>query len=377
MTIEYLYIHVPFCKTKCHYCDFYSTTDITLQKEWYNAIIKHFEYYKKKYSINHLKTIYIGGGSPSSLNHALLATMVHYLEKYITPDTEFSIELNPYDLLPNLFEILLDSPITRISLGIESLNDAVRNAVNRRGTGKEIKSILKKLKQYNKFILSIDMMYGLPLQTSKIIHDDIQEILELKPDHISYYELFLEDASLLAKQVEKGVVALPSIIDNENAWEIIQNSMSESGYERYEISNWALNGKYCRHNIQYWKMGSWIGLGPSAVSNLDFFNSYMRLTNTANLTAYIDDFMQPTVEQITGKTAVIEYCMMHLRKKKGFNCNDFFARFNPCYHTIPEWLYRQFPSYVYYDNEHIAVTDDGMDHLNAVIRELMKYMEQL
>lgn len=375
MIIEHLYIHVPFCKSKCTYCAFYSIVDATLQKAWCQAIIKQLEHFSHDYEINKLKTIYIGGGSPSSLEPEILSYVLDYFDKYCSPDTEFTIELNPADITVELIELLKTSLVNRVSVGIESFNNTVRNAVKRRGTCDAIKEAIKLLQHCSKFSIACDLMYSLPFQTADVVQEDIKTLLELHPDHISYYELVLEDSSELARELHNGIVSLPSLDENENSWEIILSNLRNAGYERYEISNWARNGKYCQHNINYWEMGSWLGIGPSAVSNIDYNSSYTRIAAVANLTTYIANTLDLSIEQISGKTAVIEYCMMQLRKKNGFLAADLYERFSHQFHCIPDWLCKHFPHYLNNKNNRITMSDTGLDHLNYIIVQLMQYLE--
>jgi len=375
MNINHLYIHVPFCKSKCSYCAFYSIVDSSLQNKWCSAIINQFNYFSTLYEITKLKTLYIGGGSPSALDPEILISILCYFNDFCASDTEFTIELNPADLSDELVHLLKDSSINRVSIGIESFNDTVRNAVKRRGTSSEILKAIKMLKHQTSFAIACDLMYGLPLQTKDIVQDDIKKLIEFHPDHISYYELTVEDISALARELNHKTVSLPAYDVNESSWEIILTSLFDAGYERYEVSNWAYQKNYCYHNINYWEMGSWLGLGPSAVSNIDGFGSYTRITTVSNIYAYLSNILDLSTDYIAGKTAVIEYCMMHLRKKNGFSTRDFYQRFSTQFHHIPEWLCNQFPLYLMNENNRITVHDTGLDHLNYIIVQLMNYLE--
>ncbi len=219
-------------------------------------------------------------------------------------------------------------------------------------------------------------MYGLPFQTASVVQEDIKALIELHPDHVSYYELTVEDTSELAHQMNNNLISLPSQDENECSWEIILSTLLDAGYERYEVSNWAHHGKYCSHNINYWEMGSWLGIGPSAVSNIDDHGSYTRIATVSNLNTYIANVLDSSSEHISGKTAVIEYCMMQLRKKNGFSTIDFYEWFPNQFHDIPKWLCKKFPAYLHNENNRITITDTGLDNLNYIILQLMHYLEQ-
>ena len=376
MNIEHLYIHVPFCKSRCTYCAFYSTIHTSLQNQWYTAINNQLKSFSAQYEIKKLKTVYIGGGSPSAVDSDVLLSILHCFDDFCSSDTEFTIELNPADISDELTRILKDTYVNRVSLGIESFNDTVRTAVKRRGKSSDVQKVIQLLQNSTKFSVACDLMYGLPFQTPEVVQDDIKTIVALHPDHISYYELILEDSSELAHQLHENVISLPSHDENDRSWEIILSTLLDAEYERYEVSNWAYNGKYCYHNINYWQMGSWLGIGPSAVSNIDKHGSYIRIATVSNLNAYINNVLACSSEFISGKNAVIEYCMMQLRKKNGFSTDDFYERFPDQFHEIPEWLCKQFPLYLTTANNHITSNNTGLDNLNYIIVKLMQHMEQ-
>ena len=317
-----LYVHVPFCASKCSYCDFYSLAGRADCRESYVAAIL-------RESLSYIglsfQTMYIGGGTPSVLGPDLLDRLIAGLRSNfdLTDTIEATIEANPDSATFELLQVAARNGITRLSLGVQSLSDAELNSVGRAHTAAQAVTAIKVAKNLGFKRLSADLIAGLPGQTWLSLTKSLETLLELGIDHLSLYCLSIEDGTPLARNIPDN---LPSDDAQVELFEKAGCLLAEHGFRHYEISNFARPGFECQHNLNYWRGGEYLGLGPAAASHIDG----RRFKNQENLEAYI---AEPTGQiegaetlDITDKAA--EEAMLRLRLlEEGLDADTLKVRF--------------------------------------------------
>lgn len=309
MFFSSLYVHVPFCIRKCKYCSFYSLPyDKNLEKLYIKAILKEMEIMR---DIPHLlKTIYIGGGTPSCLDiHNLEKLLVNLRKNFkTTHQIEFSIEINPKTVDMQKIDLMRDLGINRLSIGVQSFNDKELFFLGRIHNAEDaIKTVKLSLNKGFRNI-SIDLIYGIPSQTLKSWEETLNKAVNMDIRHISLYELSIEHNTQLAKELNSKKFSLLSEDEVANMYEFATDFLKDKGFKKYEISNFAKKGFQCRHNISYWIRKPYLGIGPSAHSFIDnkrFHNppdlfSYAR-TLLNGKGAWIDDYSVDKVEGLKEK----------------------------------------------------------------------------
>lgn len=325
-----LYIHIPFCCSKCKYCDFVSFVCPDKMPEYVDALIKEIEIYGKRTKDCVIKTIYLGGGTPSVLPLGFIKNIMNAIKTNFTilNNCEISIELNPNSVDENKLKEYKNCGINRISIGAQSVNDELLKVVGRAHTSLQFEMTLELVKEYFNNI-NVDVMIGLPNQTKKDVCK-ILEFLFLKDiTHISFYSLILEEGTPLFKMVQDGDVKLPSEDFVVELYDFGVKKMLKNNFLRYEVSNFAKSGWECKHNLRYWGMEEYLGLGVSAHS---FFEGN-RFFNVSSLEGYIksiaknklpiSDCEKPTTEQLKQETI-----MLGLRTREGIAIERFNKEFN-------------------------------------------------
>ena len=278
-----LYIHIPFCASRCIYCAFYSTTNVQLQDQYVDALCKEMDMRADRPTI---QTIYLGGGTPSQLSRANLQRLFSYIYKVysVSEDAEVTVECNPDDILKGMFEGL---PVNRVSMGAQTFSDDRLRFLHRRHTANEVDDAVEILRQDGIKNISLDLMFGFPNETMEEWTADIGHTLSLQPEHISAYGLMYEEGTALYRLLEQSKV---KEIDEElslKMYDELIDRLTSAGYEHYEISNFAKPGYRSRHNSSYWHNIPYIGIGASAHSydlatrswNVDDIRQYMASIN--------------------------------------------------------------------------------------------------
>jgi len=268
-----IYIHIPFCRSFCTYCDFYSEIackgrDSKVLESFTDELCAEIEARRDEIEASMgLNTLYIGGGTPSVLPLALLRRIVDTLG--YGPYREFTIEVNPDDICEKgteYIEGLISLGVTRISMGVQSLDDSILRWMNRRHDAAEAAKAFSLLRSFPGLDLSVDLIFGVPEMGIKKLRKSVETVLEWRPDHISAYQLSIEEGSTLAEMIEQGKVQEAPEEDCRNQYDFLCARLREAGYHHYEISNWALPGHEAVHNSAYWTRQPYIGLGPGAHS---------------------------------------------------------------------------------------------------------------
>lgn len=325
-----LYIHVPFCRRKCLYCDFYSVCRSAENEIPYaEALLNQMKKWKPKAKRNAIDTVYIGGGTPSLLKNETIYEIMCAVHSdfHVLSNAEISIEANPGMLTGDKLAYYRGLGINRLSIGMQSANDEELRMLGRPHTFEEFRSAFYIARMEGFKNVNVDIMYGIPKQTKMGFIDSLGKLIELSPDHISLYGLKVEENTPLA-----GFTALTSKIpDEETQAEMYLSAvalLSKAGYEQYEISNFAKPQKACRHNLRYWRGDSYLGFGPSASS---YFGS-TRFTCERDLKKYIanegDESRMLSEKKILTKQDIeTEYVMLRFRLAEGIDVKDYMNRF--------------------------------------------------
>lgn len=318
MAVHYLYIHIPFCLRKCLYCDFLSIPfDQSLSREYLNALLHEIE--MKRDVLGVLKTIYIGGGTPTVLTVQELERLFQGLR--IIPwseDIEVTVEANPGTVSSEKIRTLRELGVNRISLGIQSFIDRELETLGRIHSSSDGIKAIGIVRDEGIKNLSIDLIYGIPGQSIRDWQFNLSRAMEFSPEHISTYELTPERETPLYDLLSEGKIKKPDDDEILCMYYMSMDSLTSNGYEHYEISNFAVGGFRCRHNLNYWDRGEYVGLGAGAHS----FEGKMRRVNLRDVRRYIDTLKNGLIQyeeeiEIGPKDALKEYIFLGLRKREG------------------------------------------------------------
>lgn len=364
-----LYIHIPFCSSRCVYCGFYSTTGLELRERYVDAVCKEIELRR---SNNPIRTIYLGGGTPSQLSTEQLKRILDsaYIYNKVENDAEVTIEMNPDDVHKETAEALREFPVNRISMGAQTFDNERLKFLHRRHDASQVKGAVETLRQTGFRNISIDLMYGFPNQTLDEWKTDIEKALELDVEHISTYCLMYEEGTALYKLLEQGKVAeIDEELEREMYYTLI-NRLESAGYEHYELSNFARKGYRSRHNSSYWRGIPYIGIGAAAHS----YDIKTRSWNIADINKYITAMEQGQrlyeEEMIDADTRYNDAITVELRTKEGLDLTTLsqdqrqYCIANAQRHLDAHLLKLQ-------DN-HLALTKEGLFVSDMVMSDLMR-----
>ena len=281
-----IYIHIPFCKRRCIYCDFFSTTQSEKKAEYVHALVRELEIRKDYLDNEEIETIYLGGGTPSQLSQEELEEIFAYIYKVykVTPDAEITLEANPDDLTPEYVSMLRGLPINRISMGIQTFQEETLKLLHRWHTAQQAIEAFRRCREAGFQNISIDLMYGLPGETLDTWEQDLQQAINLHPEHISAYHLIYEEGTALWNLREQNKVEEAEEELSLTLFKTLIERLTKAGYQHYEISNFCLPGLHSRHNSSYWTGKKYLGCGPSAHS----FDGTSRQWNVSSLDKYLE-----------------------------------------------------------------------------------------
>lgn len=318
-----IYIHVPFCSSKCFYCDFYSgpARSEDLKGQFAEAIVSEMRRRANELT-DPVTTVYIGGGTPSQLSPRELDRIIAALP--LADVTEFTIEVNPEDVDAGFATWLATSPVDRVSMGIQSFIPSELDAIGRRHTPGRALEAVRLIRDAGIRNLSLDLMYGLPGQTAESFARSVDMTLDLAPEHISAYALMLEPGTRLSAMIASGKLSEIPQEESDSMYRRLCDTLRRAGYDHYEISNFALPGRRSAHNSAYWNLTPYLGLGPAAHS----YTGGLRRFNAPSVKRYLaDSAASLTVESISESEAIDEYIMIRLRTSDGLDVADFRRRF--------------------------------------------------
>lgn len=361
-----LYIHIPFCRSKCPYCDFYSLRlDESAANVYTDTLIHRIPALAAKYNIT-ADTVYIGGGTPSALGAERLGRIIGAAREFSAPSCETTVEINPFDAAKkNLdFALLRETGVNRISMGMQSANDGERRALGRLSGRDDVSLAVKRAQDAGIDNISLDLMLAVPGQTVNSLKDSIAFCADAGVRHVSAYILKIEEGTRFYEK--RGELTLP---DEDATYELYLTACEElekRGFMQYEISNFAEPGYESRHNLKYWDCDEYLGIGPAAHSFIDGRRFFFP--------RYIESFIagcEPTDDGEGGSFE--EYLMLRLRLNKGLVFSEAEERFG---HGVPEDIIKKCIEFskaglTVCDSEHIALTRQGFLVSNAVISELI------
>ena len=371
-----LYIHVPFCRSKCQYCDFYSVTtkDDKLMDQYLDAICDHIKEAGALAPNYKVDTIYFGGGTPSFFGAEGMAIILTTIRRHFDVDTaaEITFEANPDSVNDRLLHRLYAEGFNRVSLGIQTDNDETLKKLGRPHTYAQAVNAYQRIRKAGFRNVSVDLMYGLPGQTLRTWQETLDNVLKLLPEHISCYGLKVEEGTPLYEY--KDAANLPDDDLQADMYLAASEMLRSRGYRQYEISNFCRKGLYSRHNMKYWTGGEYLGFGPSASS--DFAGK--RFTLSRDLTTYIQGIrdggeVMDEVQDIPLRERAGEYLMLRLRTSQGIAADEYERLFLLPFEPLAEVLskHRAFG--------YTGINDEGRWHLtpkgyllsNTIISDLL------
>jgi len=339
-----LYIHIPYCVRKCPYCDFYSIPvgrDIPSWKEYLNAIFEQLEEYISKFELKDrtVKNIYFGGGTPSIFPSEFFLKCLSGISKVmqLSSDIETTCEVNPATVDREWFVAIRNAGVNRISVGVQSFQSHILKFLGRVHDDKDAMRVITDAKEVGFESVGIDVIFGIPNEKIIDVKNDIKTAMMFQPEHVSAYQLTVERGTPLAADITSGKTVMPSDEEVGEEMKSVFDMLLSEGWNSYEISNFAKSGFECRHNINYWRYGEYVGLGPSAVSFLKFRCADIygeRIKTEGDIGQYIVGEVTTSSELIDLKTAMFEFCFLGLRMDEGFSIYDFFNNFGEAFNAI-------------------------------------------
>ena len=376
-----LYVHIPFCKQKCMYCDFPAYQNLQDYYETYvYALVQEMDLWVSEHPESKSKpidTIYFGGGTPTELSIQQLQMIVDKIKSTftITDDCHMTIESNPGEVDLQYLTKLVKLGFNRISFGVQTFDDKALTMLHRSHNGKKAKQAVYDAKEAGFTDINIDLIYGLPRQSLEDIQHNLAIVKDLPINHISTYGLQVEIGTYLYHLVQKNLISIPSESIDESMYDTMMAGLKELGFERYEISNFAKNSSYSRHNLKYWHYVDYLGFGAGAHS---FYNG-VRRSNNRNVMPYIqavDRYTMPTIdtETITVERAQEDFCFLALRTKWGLEEQTFEDRFNVSVHTLFGTILEDLVTkgLLEYQNGSYHLSSEGAKHGNYVFSQFIR-----
>lgn len=373
-----VYVHIPFCKKKCDYCDFISFSDKNdIEQRYIESLLKEIEY-RNVGTKEKVDTIYIGGGTPSFIDAVFIEKILNSIrEKFdVKEDAEITLELNPGTANEEKLEKYKAIGINRLSIGLQSASDRLLKLIGRIHTFDEFKEIYMLARNVGFNNINVDLMLALPTQTMDELNDSVEKLIDLKPEHISVYSLILEEGTPLEKRIKsKELELIDEEIERKMYWGV-KDKLKRHGYIHYEISNFALEGKCSKHNMDCWNQEEYIGYGLASHSYLDG----KRVSNTENIDEYINSIANNNFESIITineeqdrESMAKEYMMLGLRKIEGVSISEFERKFhiNPLFYFRFEIEKLTNEELVEVDLDNIRLTKKGLDLANIVFEEFV------
>ena len=375
-----IYIHIPFCKSKCKYCDFVSFSCSTEKMDrYFEYLIKEIENKEiKNIDDKIISTIYIGGGTPSFLESKYIVKTLDVIKKRfkIEENAEITIEINPGTITKQKLLDYKNVGINRISIGLQSTENRLLELIGRIHNYDEFMNSYNLVKEVGFENINIDLMLALPTQTNQELIDGLNKIIKLSPNHISIYSLIIEDNTPIQKLIENKVIELPTEdIERKMYWNT-KNILEKNGYNHYEISNFAKKGYESKHNLYCWNQEEYLGFGLAAHSYYD----NKRFSNIDNLEKYIENIKNNKIDKNielhefqTRESKAKEFMMIGLRKLEGIKISEFEKKFriNPLFYFRFEIDKLVKAELLEVDLDYIRLTKKGLDLANQVFEEFI------
>lgn len=369
-----VYIHIPFCKTRCTYCDFYTGTnekqmDALVDALCTEAIMRRDEIPET------VQTIYFGGGTPSRLHHPHFEKIFDTLRNHFKIDAaaEITVEANPDDLTPSYVEMLASLPINRLSIGIQSFDDKELKFLSRRHSGKEAMQAVERCREAGFQNMSIDLMYGLPNQTTEIWAHNLDKAISLNVEHISSYHLIYEEKTRMYRLLQAGRITPVEEELSTTMFAMLIDRLTSHGYIHYEISAFGKEGYFSRHNSSYWKNEKYLGLGPAAHS----FNGESRSFNIPSLPRYIKGVNagkpERETEYLGARERYNEAILTGLRTMWGLDLVELSHRYGETFSRYCQDNARKYleNGLLKIENHRMKLTDKGIFISDGIMSDLM------
>jgi len=351
-----VYVHIPFCKKRCKYCDFYSTTDLGRRVAYVDALLREIEDRRSEISQESVRTIYFGGGTPSQLAAEDIARLIEAIGA--EQAQEITVEVNPGDTTLSYLKALRETGVNRLSIGIQSLHDERLRIIGRRHTAEEARSAVEMARRAGFENISVDLMYGLPGQTMGEWEEDIEGVIRMNPEHISAYCLQWEEGTVLMEQYKRGEVRMTDEEVEMQMFDRLMERLEEAGYEHYEVSNFARPGYQSQHNSGYWNGTPYVGIGAAAHS----YDGMIRSSNPSDLERYIRG-AEREKERLTDEDRYNEQVMLSLRTAQGLK-RSVVSNQDAVDDFIRRGLLRE-------NGDMVVATKQGLHILNSIIETLM------
>ncbi len=369
-----LYLHIPFCRTRCIYCDFHSGIDMSMQERYIDALCHELDMRIDELRGSPISTIYIGGGTPSQLSIERLQRLFAHITQYVQPDSckEITIECNPDDLSPEYIAGLRTLPINRISMGVQSFNDNDLRFLRRRHSAQRAIDAVRHCQEAGYDNISIDLIYGLPGQTLEKWQHNIDMALSLGIQHLSAYALIYEEGTALMQLREQGLVQECDEELSLAMYSMLIDRLDAAGLRQYEISNFALPHHEARHNSSYWDDTPYLGLGAAAHS----YDGSSRRYNPADTRAYIEAIENNRCcydeEQLTPTDRYHDMLLTRLRTRRGINIAQFEAQFDA---SFIDYMYSMAAPHIMCGNMEqcdgqLRITRQGLFISDSIISDL-------
>ena len=363
-----VYIHIPFCLQKCRYCDFCSVAGSSegLRAAYVQRLVCEIRTASDKGRA--VDTVFFGGGTPSLLSPSEITAVMDAVRDTfsVTTDAEITVEANPATLTDAFLDACCTSGVNRFSLGLQSINENEQKLLGRIHTTQDFYDSMHLLHRHGFENVNVDIMYGIPDQTRESLMRTVEAVLSVEPTHVSAYSLILEEGTQLYRM--RDTLVLPDEDAELAMHEALCERLAASGFSRYEISNFCLDGYACRHNMKYWTMQPYIGFGAAAHS----FLGDRRIEHSSDIGAYIRG-EAPLSHAVTEADARFEYAMLALRTSQGISLADYRRRFGVDFTEGRETLLERLRAmgYLVIDREHVHFTECGMYVSNSLLTEIL------
>ena len=370
-----IYIHIPFCRQKCYYCDFYKTVNTSLTQKFL-AGLKQEAKVRKNYLQNEIvETIYFGGGTPSVLKPEELADILNHISKLyqLSNQVEITFEANPDDLSPEYLKAIKAAGVNRLSIGIQAFQDVHLKKMNRRHNAEQAEEVVKNAVKSGINNISVDLIYGLPDLTETQWKESIERVFRLPVQHLSAYHLTYHEGTAFYTWLKKGTLKELSENESVNQFNILLDAAGKAGFEQYEISNFARDEQYSKHNTAYWLGKKYLGLGPSAHS----YDQNTRRWNVSHVERYIhavetgEEYFEE--EKLSNKEHFNEYILTRIRTKWGVSLSFVNQKFGETYY---QYLLEQIVKYknaglLLVEDETITLSREGLFVSDEIMSDLM------
>ena len=367
-----IYIHIPFCSSKCYYCDFTSFSNQKSRiEEYINSLIIELSLYKEELKNYKIKTIFIGGGTPSAIDAKYIYRVLEYIYKNFNTyeDMEITMELNPGTLELDKLKIYKEANINRISIGLQTLNHNILKKLGRIHSAEDFFHSYDMLNRAGFENINVDLIFNLPDQRIAMGMKDVETLVKLGVKHISYYSLIIEPGTLMNKWHQQNKLKLLDEDSERKLYHNVKDYLKDQGYIHYEISNFAMKDHECLHNLVYWKIKPYLGVGLSSHS----FINKKRFWNTNNLNDYIEKLNKKILpikeeEAISKEIEIAEACIFGLRLVEGIDKREFNNRFDVDIKSLYENSINKHKKagLLYEDENSLRLTDRGLDLANLV-----------